>query len=97
MPRKTTKKAGEPGRAMDQQPPADRPVRRARGKKFEGGELLGTVWHKGKTYGPGQEEAFSKAGVTAEALQMLADKGQLTGFDTEARQEEEEAEKEDEE
>ena len=89
----STKKAGETGKAMDQRP--DRPVRKAKGKaKFEGGELLGTVWHAGKNYGPGDEEAFSKLPISDEFKQVLANKGQLTGFGTsepEPQEDEEEA------
>ena len=82
--------AEEPGTPMDQAPGKTKKTKKA---KFEGGQLVGTIWHKGKTYGPGQEEAFSKAGASAEALQMLADKGQLTGFGTkEPEYEEEDAE-----
>lgn len=88
------KKAGEPGKAMDQRP--DRPARRAKSskKKFEGGELLGTIWHAGKNYGPGDEEAFSKLPITDEFKQILANKGQLTGFGTSEPEYEEEPEEE---
>lgn len=61
------------------------PVRKLPPKqKFEGGTLLGTVYHQGKGYGPGDEEAFSKAKVNKEFMQVLANKGIIDGFDTEA-------------
>lgn len=63
-------------------------------KKFEGGTLLGTVYHEGKGYGPGDEEAFSKAGVKKDFMQILANKGIIDGFNTEAPPAQEETEDE---
>lgn len=44
------------------------------------GKIVGGVWHKGKTYGPGDEAALAAAGVPKVSMQRLCDEGVIIGF-----------------
>jgi hypothetical protein len=88
------------GTASEDTPTRKAPARQLRTRrgpkppKFEGGTILGSVYHDGKNYGPGDEERLSKTKISEASLQMLADKGIVEGFGTTAAPEAEEPEDE---